>query len=44
VWSGGSVSIIVRRAAMSSSVGSSKEIPRAEENVATSRLAVTMSS
>src|SRR6266536_3411261 len=35
--------MIVRRAAMSSSVGSSKETPRAEENVATSRLAATMS-
>ena len=35
--------MIVRRAAMSSSVGSSKDTPRAEENVATSRLAVTMS-
>ncbi len=43
VCSGGSVSMIVRRAAMSSSVGSSKETPRAEENVATSRLAATMS-
>ena len=41
--SGGSVSMIVRRAAMSSSVGSSNETPRAEENVATSRLAATMS-
>jgi hypothetical protein len=37
------VSVIVRRAAMSSSVGSSNEMPRAEENVATSRLAVRMS-
>src|SRR5579859_8164392 len=35
--------MIVRRAAMSSSVGSSNETPRAEENVATSRLAATMS-
>ena len=35
--------MIVRRAAMSASVGSSNEIPRADENVATSRLAVTMS-
>src|SRR5215467_7084429 len=43
VWSGGSVSMIVRRAAMSSSVGSSKETPRAEEYVAVSRLAATMS-
>ena len=43
VCSGGSVSMIVRRAAMSSSVGSSKDTPRAEENVRTSRLAVTMS-
>src|SRR5580693_388638 len=43
VCSGGSVSMIVRRAAMSSSVGSSKETPRLEENVATSRLAATMS-
>ncbi len=33
----------LRRAAMSSSVGSSKEMPRAEENVAASRLAATMS-
>ena len=43
VCSGGSVSMIVRRAAMSSSVGSSNETPRAEENVRTSRLAATMS-
>ena len=35
--------MIVRRAAMSSSVGSSKDTPRDEENVATSRLAATMS-
>jgi len=35
--------MMVRRAAMSSSVGSSKEIPRADENVATSRLAATIS-
>ena len=35
--------MIVRRAAMSSSVGSSKDTPREEENVATSRLAATMS-
>jgi len=41
---GGSVVDDRAAAAMSSSVGSSKEIPRAEENVATSRLAVTMSS
>jgi hypothetical protein len=40
---GGSVSMIVRRARMSSSVGSSNEIPRPEENLATSRLTVTMS-
>src|SRR4029077_1191922 len=33
----------VRRAAMSSSVGSSNETPRAEEYVAVSRLAATMS-
>ena len=33
----------LRRAAMSSSVGSSNEMPRAEENVTTSRLAATMS-
>ncbi len=43
VCSGGSVSMIVRRAAMSSSVGSSNEMPRDEENVLVSRLAVTMS-
>src|SRR5580658_581820 len=43
VCSGGSVSMIVRRAAMSSSVGSSKETPRLEETAATSRLAATMS-
>src|ERR1700750_2141114 len=43
VCSGGSVSMIVRRAAMSSSVGSSKDTPREEENVATSRLGGTMS-
>jgi hypothetical protein len=36
--------MIVRRAAMSSSVGSSKEMPRADENAVTSRLAVTISS
>ena len=35
--------MIVRRAAMSASVGSSKEMPRADENVATSRLAGRMS-
>src|SRR5262245_21737855 len=35
--------MIVRRAAMSSSVGSSNETPRPEENVAVSRLAATMS-
>src|SRR5215813_5062964 len=35
--------MIVRRAAMSSSVGSSNETPRAEEYVAVSRLAATMS-
>jgi hypothetical protein len=35
--------MIVRRAAMSSSVGSSNETPRPEENVATSRLAATIS-
>jgi hypothetical protein len=35
--------MIVRRAAMSSSVGSSNDTPRDEENVATSRLAATMS-
>jgi hypothetical protein len=40
---GGPVSMIVRRARMSSSVGSSNEIPRPEENLATSRLTVTMS-
>ena len=43
VCSGGSVSMMVRRAAMSSSVGSSKDTPREEENVVTSRLAATMS-
>ena len=43
VCSGGSVSMIVRRAIMSSSVGSSNEIPREDENVPTSRLAATMS-
>lgn len=35
--------MMVRRAAMSSSVGSSKDTPPEEEKVATSRLAVTMS-
>ena len=35
--------MIVRWAAMSSSVGSSNETPRARENVATSRFAATMS-
>ncbi len=43
VCSGGSMSMIVSRAAMSSSVGSSKDTPRAEENSATLRLAETMS-
>ena len=35
--------MIVCRDAMSSSVGSSNEIPREDENAATSRLAETMS-
>jgi len=43
VCPGGSVSMMVRRAAMSSSVGSSNDTPRADENTAASRLAATMS-
>jgi hypothetical protein len=37
------VGVDVRRATMSSPAGSSNEMPRADENVPTSRLAATMS-